>query len=67
MRPHVNDGLIAYINSHSQRGFRPIPHYFKDGGFISVYFSAESINDHLVIYRSCKDGGIVGCKITGVC
>ena len=63
--------LVEYIQKNKCEGFNPIPHYFKDGDYISVYFTenecyAEQINKNLIIYRSFLTNEITGCAILNV-
>ena len=67
--------LTEYFENHEYIGpFKPIPHYFPDGDYISVYFEdsrchSKKINEWLTIYYHIDYYGtekIVGCKIKGV-
>lgn len=63
--------LTDYLEKHSSKGFSPVPQYFHDGDFISVYFKEDEahsnrINEWLTIYHSIETNEIVGCKIKGV-
>ncbi len=63
--------LNEYLKTHSPRGFRPVPHYFPLGDFVTYYFRndrcyEERVDDLLTVYRAFDSHELVGCKITGV-
>ena len=63
--------LNEYLGENECRGFQPIPHYFRNGDFVSYYFGndpcrAQRVDDLLTVYLSDRTGELVGCKIKGV-
>jgi len=63
--------LIEYLRTHSAKGFKPEPHYFTDGDFLTYYFRndrcyAKRIDDILTVFLSIDGNELVGCKIKGV-
>jgi hypothetical protein len=63
--------LDEYLETHSPKGFRPVPHYFAQGDFVTYYFRndpcyAERVDDLLTVFLSMDSKELVGCKIKGV-
>lgn len=63
--------LKQYLAGRSCQAFRPVPHYFANGDFVSYYFRedrcyAQRVDDLLTIYLAIGSGDLVGCKIKGV-
>jgi hypothetical protein len=63
--------LKQYLEEHTGQGFRPVPHYFASGDFVSYYFRndrcyAQRVDDLLTVYLAIGTGELVGCKIKGV-
>jgi hypothetical protein len=63
--------LGQYLEGRTAKGFRPVPHYFRDGDFVSFFFSndrcfAQRVDELLTVYLSETTGQMVGCKIKGV-
>lgn len=63
--------LNEFLRDKECKGFRPIPHYSKDGDMIT-YFSKDvrcyvkQVDDLLSIYYSDVTDEIVGIKIKGI-
>jgi hypothetical protein len=65
------EDLDEYLKNHSPKGFRPLPHYFAQGDFVTYYFRndpsyAERVDDLLTVFLSFETKELVGCKIKGV-
>ncbi len=67
--------LREYIETHPPQGFRPVPHYFRDGDFISWYWKDDLAYSDPVhvdgvwvgcLERSIETNEVVGVKIFGV-
>jgi hypothetical protein len=63
--------LTEYLETHHSRGFRPVPHYFRQGDFVTYYFRderafAQRVDDLLTVFISFDTKELVGCKIKGV-
>jgi hypothetical protein len=63
--------LMEYLKTHPPLGFRPVPHYFPQGDFVTYYFRnepsyAERVDDLLTVYLTFDTKELVGCKIKGV-
>lgn len=63
--------LSQYLAEHTCQGFKPVPHYFPDGDFVSYFFRpdrcyAERVDDMLTVYLAFDSNELVGCKIKGV-
>ena len=63
--------LMEYLKTHPPQGFRPIPHYFPQGDFVTYYFRndpsfAERVDDLLTVFLTFDTKELVGCKIKGV-
>ena len=63
--------LDEYLKTHRSQGFRPVPHYFAQGDFVTYYFRddpcfAERVDDLLTVFLSFDTKELVGCKIKGV-
>lgn len=65
------EDLKSYLTANSARGFRPIPHYFPTGDYLTYYFRndpcfADRVDDLLTLYLTFDTRELVGCKIEGV-
>ena len=63
--------LNEYLRTHQCQGFRPVPHYFADGDFLTYYVRdephfARRIDELLTIYLSVNTKELIGCKVKGV-
>ncbi len=63
--------LDEYLATHKPKGFRPVPHYFAQGDFVTYYFRsdpsyAQRVDDILTVFLSFDTNELVGCKIKGV-
>ncbi|MBU4271707.1 MAG: hypothetical protein KKA28_07600 [Planctomycetes bacterium] len=63
--------LTEYLEGRSVSRFASVPHYFRDGDFVTFYVSderyyAERVDQLLTVYRSATTGAMIGCKIKGV-
>jgi len=63
--------LSEYLAGNPPRGFRPGPHYFPTGDYVTLFIKderghAERVDDLLTVYLSLATGELVGCKIKGV-
>jgi hypothetical protein len=63
--------LNEFLATHKPKGFRPIPHYFASGDYVTFYSRdvrchAKRVDDVLTVYRSMDSGEVVGCQINGV-
>ena len=63
--------LNEYLESHTPQGFKPVPHYFPVGDYVTYYFRnercyEERVDDLLTVYLSMATNKLVGCKIKGV-
>lgn len=63
--------LDDYLATHRPKGFRPVPHYFAQGDFVTYYFRndpcyAEPVDDLLTVFLTFDTKELVGCKIKGV-
>jgi hypothetical protein len=65
------EDLMEYLNTHPPQGFRPIPHYFPQGDFVTYYFRnercyAQRVDDLLTVFVAFDTNELVGCKIKGI-
>lgn len=63
--------LSDYLQNHRPKGFRPVPHYFAQGDYVTYYFRndpcyAERVDDLLTLFLSFDNKELVGCKVKGV-
>jgi hypothetical protein len=63
--------LMEYLKAHPPQGFRPVPHYFPQGDFVTYYFRndpchAQRVDDLLTVFLTFDTNELVGCKIKGV-
>ena len=63
--------LMEYLKAHPPEGFKPVPHYFPQGDFVTYYFRkdpcfAQRVDDLLTVYLAFDTKELVGCKIKGV-
>lgn len=63
--------LMEYLKTHPPEGFKPVPHYFPQGDFVTYYFRndpcfAQRVDDLLTVYLAFETKELVGCKIKGV-
>lgn len=63
--------LKQYLAENSCKGFRPVPHYFPTGDYVTLYVKeerchAERVDDLLTVFLSNDTGEMVGGKIKGV-
>jgi hypothetical protein len=64
-------GIIEYLAGKAPGPFRPVPHYFPSGDYLTYYVSdercrARRIDDFLTVYLAEGSDQLVGCKIKGV-
>ena len=67
----MEQDLKQYLAEHPCKGFRPVPHYFPAGDYVTFYAKpercfAERVDDLLTVFLSDETGEMVGCKIKGV-
>jgi hypothetical protein len=70
----VAENLSEYLRERKGGGgdnFRPVPHYFPDGDFLTYHFRdepcyARRVDDLLTVYLSMQTHEPVGCKLDGV-
>ena len=67
----MEQNLKQYLSDHPCKGFRPVPHYFPKGDYVTFYAKdercfAERVDDLLTIFLSNRTGELVGCKFEGV-
>ena len=70
-RRSMAQDLIEYLKTHPAQGFRPVPHYFPEGDFVTYYFRndpsyAQRVDDLLTVFLAFDTKELVGCKIKGV-
>ncbi len=63
--------LKQYLQEHRCQGFRPVPHYFPSGDYVTYYFRnercvAQRVDDLLTVFLASGTNELVGCKIKGV-
>jgi len=63
--------LKEYLETHPPQGFRPVPHYFAQGDFVTYFFRNERaysqrVDDILTVFLAFDTNELVGCKIKGV-
>jgi len=63
--------LAEYMTATRPEGFHAEASYFADGDYVTYFlkndlYYAERTDDFLTVYRSEKDGEVMGCKIKGV-
>jgi len=63
--------LKEYLAERKCQGFKPVPHYFANGDFVTYYLSdercyAQRVDDLLTVYLSMQTHELAGCKIKGV-
>ena len=63
--------LNEYIEANPPKGFSPVPHYFRDGDYVSRFLTNERcvatrIDETLTLYHSDATGDLVGYKIKGI-
>jgi hypothetical protein len=63
--------LTAYLEGKSCKAFKPAPHYFSTGDYLTYFFKndrcvAERLDDLLTVYVSPVTKELVGCKIKGI-
>jgi hypothetical protein len=64
--------LDEWLQNRKANGFSAVPHYFRDGDYITLFLTnercyAKRVDDLLTVYYSDKNGELVGCKVKGVC
>jgi hypothetical protein len=67
----MDQTLDEYLKTHKCQGFKPVPHYFAGGDYVTYYFRDERcyeqrVDDLLTVYLSMATDTLVGCKIRGV-
>jgi hypothetical protein len=67
----MEDDLNQYLESNPCKGFRPVPHYFPTGDYVTFYVKderchAERVDDLLTVFLSNENEELIGCKIKGV-
>ena len=65
------EDLKQYLAEHKCKGFKPIPHYFPSGDYVSYFFRndrayARPVDQLLTVYLAFGTNELVGCKINGV-
>ena len=65
------EDLMEYLKTHGPEGFRPVPHYFPQGDFVTYYFRndpsfAQRVDDLLTVFVAFDTKELVGCKIKGI-
>lgn len=70
-QPDNRPTLAEHLRDRKAKGFKPVPHYFQSGDFISHFIRdercyAERVDELLTVYLSNSTGSLVGCKIKGV-
>ena len=63
--------LIDYLKVNKPKGFTPRPFYSVEGDSLTFYFKddasyRERVDDFLTVYRSMKEGELIGCQIKGL-
>jgi hypothetical protein len=63
--------LTEYLATNKPEGFRPVPHYFPQGDFVTYYFRndpcyAQRLDDVITVFLAFGSDELVGCKIKGV-
>jgi hypothetical protein len=63
--------LDELLEGRKAGGFSSVPHYFKDGDYITLFLTnercyASRVDDLLTVYYSDANGDFVGCKVKGV-
>jgi hypothetical protein len=63
--------LNQYLAENPCKGFRPVPHYFPTGDYVTYYVRderchSERVDDLLTVFLSDETKEMVGCKIKGV-
>jgi hypothetical protein len=63
--------LKEYLETNHAQGFRPVPHYFAQGDFVTYYFRndrcyAQRLDDLVTVFLAFDSHELVGCKIKGV-
>jgi hypothetical protein len=63
--------LKEYLETNEAKGFRPVPHYFAQGDFVTYYLRndrcyAQRLDDMVTIFLAFDSDVLVGCKIKGV-
>lgn len=63
--------LKQYLDTHPPKGFKPVPHYFPNGDFVTYYFRpdrcySQRVDDLLTVFLAMGNNELVGCKIKGV-
>src|SRR5437868_4269436 len=63
--------LSEYTKGKKCGDFRPRPHFFRDGDYVTYFFREDRayeqrIDELLTVYRSVKTDELVGCKVKGV-
>src|SRR5262245_22916350 len=69
--PHMAKNLSEHLDERPAKGFRPVPHYFPSGDFVSYFFRndrcyARQVDELLTVYLAFGSDELVGCKIKGV-
>jgi hypothetical protein len=67
----MDEKLKEYLAENPSKGFRPVPHYFPTGDYVTFYVKderchAERVDDLLTVFLSNDTGEMIGCKIKGV-
>ena len=67
----MEQNLKQYLTENPCKVFRPVPHYFPTGDYVTYYVKedrcrAERVDDLLTVFLSNETGEMVGCKIKGV-
>jgi hypothetical protein len=65
------ESLTEYLAKNKPQGFRPVPHYFPQGDFVTYYFRndpcyAQRLDDVVTVFLAFGTDELVGCKIKGV-
>src|SRR5262245_7944336 len=63
--------LSQYLKENPSKGFKPVPHYFASGDYLSWFLRgdecrAKRIDDVLTVFLAEGTDELVGCKVKGV-
>ena len=63
--------LREYLETHTPQAFRPVPHYFPQGDFVTYYFRndrcySQRLDDIVTLFLAFETHELVGCKIKSV-
>lgn len=63
--------IAEYIRTHKYKGFKPVPHYNRDGKNIELYWEdkdcyADPLNSQVTLMKAMDDHRVVGVKIYSI-